>query len=62
MDWDHYLLGLSALAGLLFCSSLAALRWAVKTGQWRNLDRGARVIFTEDEPEGVPQPLQPPRR
>jgi cbb3-type cytochrome oxidase maturation protein len=43
------LCGIVALSG----SAIAAFYWAVKSGQFRNLPEGAKVIFQEDEPEGV---------
>lgn len=44
------------LGGLVFLSgsALCAFYWAVKTGQFRNVRDGARVIFDEDEPIGEP--------
>jgi len=43
-------------AGIFFLggSALLAFYWAVKSGQFRNLGKGAEVIFDEDEPIGVP--------
>ena len=32
--------------------TLWALAWALRTGQFRRLDKGARVIFDEEEPIG----------
>ena len=34
-------------------TAIGALIWAIKSGQFQNIDEGARVIFDEDEPEGV---------
>lgn len=43
-------------AGIIFLSGSAILAfyWAAKTGQFRNLSQGAKVIFDEDEPIGKP--------
>ena len=43
-------------AGILFLggSALLAFFWAVRTGQLRNLNKGAEVIFDEGEPIGTP--------
>lgn len=34
-------------------TAIGALLWALKSGQFQNINAGARVIFDEDEPEGV---------
>lgn len=34
-------------------TAIGALIWAVKSGQFQDINEGARVIFDEDEPEGV---------
>lgn len=43
-------------AGIVFLSGSAILAfyWAAKTGQFRNLNEGAKVIFDADEPIGKP--------
>jgi len=52
MEWFAY--GLLALIGLLMsASAIYAFFWAQKTGEFRDLDRQARSIFDESEPEGV---------
>ena len=42
-------------AGLVFFggTTLAAFYWAAKTGQFRNLEAGAKSIFDEEEPVGT---------
>lgn len=42
------------VGGLIFLSgsALVAFFWAVKDGQFRNLDKAPEVIFDEDEPVG----------
>lgn len=44
------------LGGLVFLSgsALIAFYWAAKTGQFQNIQRGAEVIFDEEEPIGRP--------
>ena len=41
--------------GLVFFggSTLAAFYWAAKSGQFRNLEDGAKSIFDQDEPLGT---------
>jgi cbb3-type cytochrome oxidase maturation protein len=42
-------------AGMVFFggTTVAAFYWAARTGQFRNLDAGARSIFDGDEPVGT---------
>ena len=42
-------------AGLVFFggTTLAAFYWAARTGQFRNLEDGSKVIFDDDEPIGT---------
>ena len=42
-------------AGLVFFggTTLAAFYWAARTGQFRELEAGSRVIFDDDEPVGT---------
>lgn len=52
MEWFAY--GLLALIGLLMsASAVYAFLWAQKSGEFRDLDKQARSIFDESEPEGV---------
>jgi len=39
---------------LLACTAVAALFWAARNGQFRNYEKGATVIFGDDEPIGQP--------
>lgn len=43
------------VAGLVFFggTTLAAFYWAARTGQFRNLEAGSKVIFDEGEPVGT---------
>ncbi len=51
--WNIYLLFLFLLGALFVTGAVIALRWALRDGQFKDLDRGANVIFTNEEPEGV---------
>ena len=51
-DGSGYLGALFIVGGLFFLSAVAALYWASKNGQLRDFDKGARVIFDDEEPEG----------
>ncbi|MGE9295270.1 MAG: cbb3-type cytochrome oxidase assembly protein [Puniceicoccales bacterium] len=52
-EWNAYLIILAVLGGTFFASAVAALWWSAKNGQLRNFDQGSRVVFTDEEPEGV---------
>jgi cbb3-type cytochrome oxidase maturation protein len=60
MELIHFLVP----AGIVFLSGSAILAfyWAVKTGQFRHLEKGATVIFDEDEPIGKPTESFPDRK
>lgn len=51
--WQGYLIFIAALGGVFFLSAVLALRWAVRNDQFKKIDKGATVIFDEEEPEGV---------
>lgn len=40
-------------------TTLAAFYWAARTGQFRNLEEGAKVIFDADEPIGTATDIFP---
>lgn len=44
------------LGGMIFLtgSALMAFAWAARTGQFRDLEKAAEVIFDADEPVGMP--------
>lgn len=42
-----------ALMGLFGLSAVAALVWAICRGQLGDFEEGARVLFDDEEPEGV---------
>jgi hypothetical protein len=44
-----WILGMTALLG---AGGAAGMRWAARTGRLRQLESGARAVFTDDEPEG----------
>ena len=52
------------LGGLIFLSGSAvvAFTWAAKTGQFKDLKKGATVIFDEDEPIGMRTDCFPTKR
>jgi len=52
-SWSGYLIFIAALGAMFFCSAVMVLVWALKHNQFRNLNQGARVIFDEEEPEGI---------
>lgn len=58
-EWNAYLLAIFLFGCLFFAGAVAALVWAVKNGQFKNIDGGAMVIFDEEEPEGVQQDFFP---
>lgn len=53
---------ISVLGALFFLTAVYALWWANKTGQFKRLEEGAKVIFDKDEPEGVQTDFFPPSR
>jgi cbb3-type cytochrome oxidase maturation protein len=62
MEWSSYIIAF-VIALLITASAVFALRWAVKSGQFRDFEKGAETIFDEDEPMGRPQdsfPGKPP--
>jgi len=52
-EWNLYLGIILVLGALFFASAIYALFWAVRNKQFQDFDRGARTIFSEDEPEGT---------
>lgn len=40
------------IGALFFTLAILGLNWAIRNGQFKDLDKGSRVIFDEDEPEG----------
>lgn len=59
---DLYLVFIYAMGILFLVVAVAVLYWCAKTGQLRNFEKGARVIFTEDEPGGVHRDLFPGKK
>ena len=51
MEWISYIIAF-VIALLITASAVVALRWAVKTGQFRDFEKGAETIFDDDEPMG----------
>lgn len=52
MTWNIYLAIIFVFGLIFFSSAIYALVWASKKGQFKNFEKGARVIFEEEEPEG----------
>lgn len=50
------------MAAAVMASAVYALYWAVKTGQFREFEKGATEVFTEEEPEGQPTDYFPKKR
>lgn len=53
LEWNIYLVIIAAFGGVFFASAVIALFWSAKNGQLRNFEQGSRVIFTDEEPEGI---------
>ena len=51
-SWNSILTILFVFGALLFASAVYALHWAAKNGQFDDFEKGAKTIFTEEEPEG----------
>ncbi|GHC06191.1 cbb3-type cytochrome oxidase assembly protein [Cerasicoccus arenae] len=52
-EWNLYLMIIAVFGGIFFATAVAALWWSAKHGQLRNFEQGSRVIFDDEEPEGV---------
>jgi nitrogen fixation-related uncharacterized protein len=54
MDVESYteIIPLIVLGVLFFVVAVSALYWCAKKGQLRNFDTQAKIIFTDEEPEG----------
>ncbi len=54
MDVSDYkqLLPIILLGVAFFSVAVSMLYWAAKKGQLREFDKQAKIIFTEEEPEG----------
>lgn len=52
-EWFLYFVALP-MAMLIVLSAVYGLYWASKRGQLENLEEGAKVIFDDAEPVGVP--------
>lgn len=60
--WSGLLIIILIFGALLFASAVGALVWAVRSGQMDNFEKGAKTIFTEEEPEGDRLDHFPPSR
>ena len=61
-NWNAYLIVIGGAGFFFFVSVVYALYWAAKNGHLRNFDEGSRVIFNEEEPEGLPQDFFPGKK
>jgi cbb3-type cytochrome oxidase maturation protein len=52
-SWDIVVWILVVFGLLFFSVAVFALYWAAKNRQFDEFEKGSRVIFDEDEPEGV---------
>ena len=50
------------MAAAVMSSAVYALYWAVKTGQFREFEKGATEIFDEEEPQGRATDFFPKKR
>ena len=62
MTWNVYLVIIFLMGLAFFASAVYGLMWASKKGQLKDFDKGSRIIFDEDEPEGVTQDAFPQRK
>ncbi|MCG8528693.1 MAG: cbb3-type cytochrome oxidase assembly protein CcoS [Opitutales bacterium] len=51
-SWDIVIIILIVFGLLFFGIAAYALQWAAKNGQFQKFEKGSRVIFDEEEPEG----------
>ena len=52
-EWNISLIVVFGLGGLFFASAVYALYWSSRNKQLGHFERGAKTIFTEEEPLGV---------
>lgn len=53
MELSPYVLVIICLGVLFFATAILVLYWCTKTGQFKDFEKGARSIFTSEEPEGT---------
>lgn len=61
MEWAAYI-PVAVIAMAIFSSAVYALYWALKHHQFKELARGADVIFDDEEPIGQPTDFYPGQR
>ncbi len=61
MGYESYTF-IVVVAAAVMASAVYALYWAVKTGQFREIEKGATEIFDEEEPIGVTTDSFPKKR
>jgi len=60
MNWVNYI-PLVVLPTLILATAVYAFRWAIKSGEFRDLEAQSRSIFDATEPEGVQTDFFPGR-
>jgi cbb3-type cytochrome oxidase maturation protein len=53
MEWNYCLTFIVLLGVFFFFSCLIAFLWAVRQGQFSAFEEQAKVIFTDEEPQGA---------
>lgn len=53
MELSPYVLVMVCMGVLFFTTAILVLYWCTKTGQFKDFEKGARSIFTDEEPEGM---------
>ena len=61
-SWDIIFWILIIFGALFFSVAVFALYWAAKNRQFEEFEKGSRVIFDDEEPEGVRLDHFPKRR
>ena len=62
MQIDLYIAIIVLLGIMFFMTGIVVLYWCVKNGQLKDFEKGAKSIFTEEEPEGVQTDFFPGKR
>lgn len=53
MEWNYCLTFIVSLGFFFFLSCLGAFVWAAKQGYFTAFENQAKVIFTDEEPQGI---------
>lgn len=62
MELSPYVLVMVCMGILFFATAILVLYWCTKTGQFKDFEKGARSIFTVEEPEGMQTDFFPRRK